>query len=65
MGMSSIVFYIFYEVHWRDFYDEEDGETYSLFERMGEVPWSMGSLASFVEYSCDDLIVAIEIEGMK
>lgn len=52
-------------MHWRAFYDEEDSETYSLFERMGEVPWSMGSLASFVEYSCDDFIITIEIEGMK
>jgi hypothetical protein len=33
--------------------------------RLGEVLWSMGALAIFIESSCDDLIVATEIQRMK
>jgi hypothetical protein len=61
MGMNWTVVDIFHEECWRARYDEEDNETCALFERMGEVPWSMGSLASFINSSYDDSIIPMEI----
>jgi hypothetical protein len=58
MGTSLIVVFLFYEACWRDRFEEEDIETHDLFKRLGEVPWSIGSIASFIESSCDDFIIA-------